>query len=102
MEKNTFQDIYKIAFNLFMALLSLSFALPGYIMTIPISLLLNTYTERERQKALANSKVKLSGKDVIASYKILASIMIVPAAIAIYTILFHYALKKWNFISKEK
>ncbi|CAD8112845.1 unnamed protein product [Paramecium sonneborni] len=102
MEKNTIMDIYKIAFDLFMALFSLSFALPGYIMTIPISILLNTYTERERQKALANSKVKLSGKDVIASYKILASIMIVPAAIAIYTVLFHYALKKWNFISKEK
>lgn len=48
MEKNTFKDIYKIAFNLSMALFSLSFALPGYIMTIPISLLLNTYTERER------------------------------------------------------
>lgn len=102
MEKHTFKDINLIAFDLFMAMLSLTFALPGYLMTIPISMLLNTYTERERVKALANSKVKLSGKDVIASYKILASILVVPFAIGIYTILFNIAIKKWGIISKDK
>lgn len=48
MEKHAFTDINAILFNLLMASLSLTFALPGYIMTIPISILLNTYTERER------------------------------------------------------
>lgn len=61
-------------------------------MTIPITILLNFLAEKERKKALAGSKVKISGKDVVASYKVLASIIIVPLSILIYTILFYFAL----------
>lgn len=42
-----------------MTILSLAFALPGFVMTLPTTIMLNIYTERERIKALANSKVKV-------------------------------------------
>lgn len=35
-----------------MTALSLAFALPGYVMTLPTAIVLNIYTERERLKAL--------------------------------------------------
>jgi glycerol-3-phosphate O-acyltransferase/dihydroxyacetone phosphate acyltransferase len=44
-------------------------------------------------KALANSKVKILGKDVVASFKILASIIILPTSIIIYTFLFYLYIR---------
>lgn len=70
-------------------------------MTLPISICLNILAERERKKALAGSKVKISGKDVVASYKILASIIIVPLSILIYTILFYFSLSHYNLVQEE-
>lgn len=82
-----------------MTIVSLVFALPGFIMSAPIAILLNTLTERERKKALANSKVKVQGKDVVASYKILTSFVLVPISVILYTILFYISLIKWDFVA---
>lgn len=70
----------------------------GFMMTLPAAIVLNIYTERERMKALANSKVKISGKDVVASYKVLAALVIVPISICIYTAAFYFSIGKWNLV----
>lgn len=50
-------------------------------MTVPLGLILRYLSEKERKKALASSKVKILGKDVVASYKIISAAVIVPIAI---------------------
>jgi glycerol-3-phosphate O-acyltransferase/dihydroxyacetone phosphate acyltransferase len=52
------------------------------------------YSEIERRKAVAASKVKVLGKDVVASYKIIASAIVLPTSIIIYTILFYLGIRK--------
>ena len=85
-----------------MTVLSLGFALPGYMMSFPIAVILDSLSERERKKALASSKVKLSGKDVVASYKVLASLIVVPIAVFMYSALFYIAIKKYNFFNTDR
>jgi len=54
--------------------------------------------ERERIKCLKASKVKVLGKDVVASYKVICAMAILPLACIsysslLYLILRHYAIK---------
>jgi len=50
------------------------------------------YKKIKLHKALAGSKVKIQGKDVVASYKILSAMVIVPISILIYTLLFYMTI----------
>lgn len=68
-------------------------ALPGLLLNLPLALLLRYYSESERRKALKNSKVKVLGKDVVASYKMLASLIIMPISNVIFTFLFWYLIR---------
>ena len=52
--------------------------MPGLIFGLPFALFLQFLSERERKKALAGSKVKISANDVVASYKILCAFVIFP------------------------
>ena len=72
-------------------------ALPGILMNGPLALILRVYSERERRKAVAGSKVKVLGKDVVASYKVLASAIVVPTSILLYTVLFYFSIRKRHF-----
>ncbi|CAK74407.1 unnamed protein product (macronuclear) [Paramecium tetraurelia] len=101
MQKRIYLDLQIIGFNIFMTILCLLFAFPGYIMTIPITIILNMYAEKERKSALAGSKVKISGKDVVASFKVLASIIIVPISVFIYTVLFYLWLTVYKIVDEE-
>lgn len=60
----------------------------------PLALILRTYSENERRKALAGSKVKVLGKDVVASFKVIASAIILPSSVVLYTILFYLSIRK--------
>ena len=59
-------------------IISFFFALPGMLMLIPLGLFLTYFAEKERRKALAGSEVKVKGVDVMASVKVVASIVIYP------------------------
>jgi glycerol-3-phosphate O-acyltransferase / dihydroxyacetone phosphate acyltransferase len=63
-------------------------ALPGIVLTGPFIMVLEYLAEIERKKALAGSKVKISGKDVVASYKIMISTVIFPLSSLIFTTAF--------------
>ncbi len=64
-------------------------------MTVPLGFILRYLSEKERKKALASSKVKILGKDVVASYKIISAAAVVPIAIKIYTLTFWMLIKKF-------
>ena len=53
-------------------------ALPGIILNLPVGFAARTLANRHAKQALAASNVKVSGRDVIASYKILVSMVMWP------------------------
>jgi len=53
-------------------------ALPAMLLSIPVGLMTALLAEKERKKALAGSTVKVKAVDVVASYKILVALVIVP------------------------
>ena len=57
---------------------------PSIVLLAPLYLISIYFTEIERKKSLANSTVKIYGRDVVASYKILCILVIYP----FYSILF--------------
>lgn len=101
-KKNMLLDLLKLSKALGRSIFSFILAIPGLIMTIPLGLLVEILSERERLKALANSKVKILGKDVVASYKILSSFIIVPFAITIYTCMFLVGIRRFAFGKKHQ
>ena len=52
--------------------------IPTILLNLPIGSLSSLYAEMKRKKALANSKVKVKGVDVLLSEKVLFCIVMVP------------------------
>ena len=56
----------------------------------PIGVYLNYMSEKERIKCQRESKVKILGKDVVASYKIMLAVVMLPVQFALITFLFAF------------
>lgn len=65
-------------------------ALPGTLLAIPMYVITRTIASREARKALSNSSVKLEGRDVIATWKIMVSFLLVPSMHILYTTIAWY------------
>ncbi|GMI44200.1 hypothetical protein TrCOL_g3463 [Triparma columacea] len=74
---------YRILHMVFTIILAL---IPAVLLNLPIGLLSTLYAERKRKKALANSKVKIKGMDVLLSEKVIFCIVMVPALWISYAI----------------
>mmetsp|Transcript_10772 Transcript_10772/g.34266 ORF Transcript_10772/g.34266 Transcript_10772/m.34266 type:complete len:656 (-) Transcript_10772:91-2058(-) len=69
-------------------------ALPGLLLNLPVILIARTVSRRKAREAKAASTVKLAGRDVLASWKVLIALVLVPflycvglalaAAVAVY------------------
>ena len=64
-----------------------SVALPGYCMGLPVLIATRCISKRQASKAKAASSVKEEGRDVIATWKMLVSFVMIPALHIIYTAL---------------
>ena len=73
--------VYKIAHLL--VLLALS-ALPTIFLNLPVRIMADIYAERRRKKALAKSKVKIHGYDVMLTEKLTFCIVVVPLLWLVY------------------
>jgi len=62
-------------------------SLPGFIINIPVPIIAKYLALQEAKKALQGSDVKIEGKDVIASYKVLTSLVMIPALYTFYYLL---------------
>ena len=67
--------LVSVLFLLFFAML----ALPGYCINFPIVAIAKLVAIRGARTALAGSTVKVAGRDVMASYKVLGCVRRVPA-----------------------
>jgi hypothetical protein len=62
----------------------------------PTTSLIAYQSEKERQKCLKNSDVKVRGSDVVGSYKILLSMIYFPITTAIHTGILYGCLRKFT------
>lgn len=82
-------------YSLCAIILELIFVFPGMVITAFIGVIIRNMVEVERRKALAGSNVKLYARDVMASFKIVYGIMMLPLAIGIIMLtIFGYSLCK--------
>jgi glycerol-3-phosphate O-acyltransferase/dihydroxyacetone phosphate acyltransferase len=73
--------VYRIAHLL--VLLALS-ALPNIFLNVPVRIMADIWAERRRKKALARSKVKIHGYDVMLTEKLVFCIVVVPLLWLLY------------------
>ena len=73
--------VYRIVHLLVLLLLS---ALPNIFLNLPVRIMADIYAERRRQKALARSKVKIHGYDVMLTEKLTFCIVVVPLLWLLY------------------
>ena len=78
---------YQIVHILFLILIG---AIPEIFLNLPVGLIARIYAERRRKKALAGSKVKLTGIDVMLTEKIVLCIVMVPLLWIAYGLLLRY------------
>ncbi|KAA1475269.1 hypothetical protein DENSPDRAFT_418220 [Dentipellis sp. KUC8613] len=62
-------------------------ALPGVVLNGPIFLLASIISQKKARDALAASEVKVAGRDVLASWKVLISLVFTPILYASYALL---------------
>jgi glycerol-3-phosphate O-acyltransferase/dihydroxyacetone phosphate acyltransferase len=59
-------------------------AVPMLLLNLPVGLMAGIYSERRRKTALANSKVKIKGYDVMLTEKVLFCLVMVPTLWFVY------------------
>lgn len=73
----------------FLVLLALA-GIPAVFLNFPVGMLAGLYAERRRKIALAKSKVKIRGMDVMLTEKILFCIVMVPTLWFIYAVMLYW------------
>ncbi|KAJ3068853.1 hypothetical protein HDU98_008033 [Podochytrium sp. JEL0797] len=78
----------KFALRAIEAFFLFAFAAPGALLHAPIALLAKKISQKKAAQALAESSVKIEGRDVIATWKVLVSCVVAPLLYTVYSILF--------------
>lgn len=68
-------------------------SVPGLLLNAPVKILADLYAERRRKKALANSKVKIHGYDVMLTEKVVFCLVMVPALWILYAVILIFFTK---------
>ena len=97
MKSNLALELRTLLYCFVMIILSGILVLPGLLLTGPVIFVLEHLSELERLKALKGSKVKISGKDVVASYKIMISSVIFPLTSLVFTVVLFLFLWFYEF-----
>lgn len=75
--------------------------LPGLILFAPVFIATKRISHQKAKEALAGSTVKIQGKDVIATWKMLVSLAVAPVLYNLYTCILAYLVGKhrlWGYV----
>ncbi|KAJ1671072.1 Glycerol-3-phosphate/dihydroxyacetone phosphate acyltransferase, partial [Spiromyces aspiralis] len=72
-------------------------ALPGTILNIPVFILTSIISKRKAREALAASTVKVRARDVIATWKILIAMGLIPSLYIFYSALWTYIVRRKTY-----
>lgn len=79
-------------------------AFPGAILNLPVVIVAKVISAKKARKALQGSTVKIAGRDVLATWKILIGLVLLPTMYGIYTLSLFFGLLqtdlalKWKFV----
>ncbi|KAI8063930.1 hypothetical protein BC940DRAFT_327244 [Gongronella butleri] len=62
-------------------------AFPGAILNLPIAIVAKVISTRKAREALKGSSVKISGRDVLATWKFLVGLVLIPTLYGLYTLI---------------
>ncbi|KAI8991181.1 hypothetical protein BDF20DRAFT_843170 [Mycotypha africana] len=69
-------------------------AFPGAILNLPIVITAKVISTRKAKEALASSSVKIRGRDVLATWKFIVGLVLIPTLYALYTlVVFWYCVR---------
>ncbi|ORX35994.1 putative glycerol-3-phosphate O-acyltransferase [Kockovaella imperatae] len=85
--------IYRTGLLLWWGLLSL----PGVVLHAPVFILAKVISHQKAKQALAASTVKIAGRDVLATWKVLVSLAVVPLLYISYAFLITFLAYRWNW-----
>ncbi|KAK0547253.1 Glycerol-3-phosphate/dihydroxyacetone phosphate acyltransferase [Tilletia horrida] len=74
-------------------------ALPGVVLNAPIFILAKIISRRKAKEALAASQVKLQGRDVLATWKVLVSLGVTPVLYTFYAVMATMYARKQGWIT---
>eukprot|EP01087_Luapelamoeba_hula_P024105 TRINITY_DN9060_c0_g1_i1.p1 TRINITY_DN9060_c0_g1~~TRINITY_DN9060_c0_g1_i1.p1 ORF type:complete len:604 (-),score=20.41 TRINITY_DN9060_c0_g1_i1:79-1890(-) len=79
------RELYRLGmWRFFVALSMWVLAFPGAILNLPVAAFAKRMAERKAEEALKASNVKITGRDVIASYKVLIGFVLLPIFYTFY------------------
>ena len=71
-------------------------ALPGFVLFAPVFLATKVISHKKAKEALKASTVKIHGRDVLASWKFIVALGLVPTLYFVYACVFTYFAKLWD------
>ncbi|KAJ7774791.1 glycerol-3-phosphate O-acyltransferase [Mycena metata] len=83
-QKATWKTLGLLAYRLCLLVVWTIFALPGTILNAPVFILASVISHRKAKEALAASTVKIAGRDVLATWKILIALAVSPILYILY------------------
>lgn len=72
---------------------------PGAILNLPVVIVANVISQKKAAEALKSSKVKIAGRDVLATWKVLVGLGLVPLLYSFYSMLVGLLLYKTTALS---
>ncbi|KAG0243139.1 hypothetical protein BGW41_002779 [Actinomortierella wolfii] len=96
---------YAIGLLLYRLLKTLVFAivaLPGTLMNLPIAIVARVISEKKAKEALAASTVKIAGRDVLATWKLLVALGLMPTLYFLYAFMFFLYLRYYDISLKAR
>ncbi|KAF8924493.1 hypothetical protein EDD21DRAFT_389134 [Dissophora ornata] len=76
-----------LIFRLFQIVFLSCLALPGTLMNLPVAIVARVISNRKAREALAASTVKIAGRDVLATWKLLVALGLMPVLYFSYSVL---------------
>lgn len=87
MKDNKILNLLGVLCSFITMLITLILFLPGYILSIPIIVPIHFISKYKAREAKVNSTVKLTGSDVIGTWKVITGGILIPSFIIIYSII---------------
>lgn len=86
MKKNKFINIISLTINLILWIIIGVISLPGLVLSLPIILPISIISKFKAKQAKEHSSVKLTGSDVIGTWKVITATIFVPVFVIIYSV----------------
>ncbi|KAK4689722.1 hypothetical protein P7C73_g377, partial [Tremellales sp. Uapishka_1] len=85
--------VYRTGLLLWWGMLSL----PGVVLHAPVFILAKVVSRRKAKEALAASTVKIQGRDVLATWKVLVSLVVVPSLYVFYAAVATFLAYRYDY-----